>query len=93
MHSQKYAPLAEMFLHFYSEHDLPRSFVPGSILHSFQSHDTVNDEHQFGFKPSHSTSLGCSVHKQVVDYYRSNGSYVFACFLDLSKAFDSACQS
>jgi len=24
-----------------------------------------------------------------LNYYRSNGSYVFACFLDLSKAFDS----
>ena len=59
------------------------------LLHSFQSHDTAKDEYQFGFKPGHSTSLGCSVLKQVVDYYRSNGSYVFACFLDLSKAFDS----
>ena len=27
--------------------------------------------------------------KHVVDYYRANGSYVFACFLNLSKAFDS----
>jgi len=49
----------------------------------------VNDEYQFGFKPGHSTCFECSVLKQVVDYYRSNGSYVFVYFLDLSKAFDS----
>ena len=41
------------------------------------------------FKKNHSTSLGCAVFKSVVEYYRSNGSYVFASFLDLSKAFDS----
>ena len=59
------------------------------ILHSFQTHDTSESDYQFGFKSGHSTSLGCSVLKHVLDYYRSNGSYVFACFLDLSKAFDS----
>jgi hypothetical protein len=59
------------------------------ILNSFQSCDSYEDELQFGFKHGHSTSLSCSVLKHVVDYYRSRGSYVFACFLDLSKAFDS----
>ena len=52
-------------------------------------HDTSDSDYQFGFKAGHSTSLGCSVLKQVINYYRTNGSYVFACFLDLSKAFDS----
>ena len=32
--------------------------------------------------------MGCSVLKRVIDYYRNNGNYVFACFLDLSKVFD-----
>jgi len=55
------------------------------ILDSFQSCDSYEDL-QFGFKHGHSISLGCSVLKHVIDYYRSRGSYVFACFLD---AFDS----
>jgi len=39
----------------------------------------------------HSTSIGCSVFKHVVDYYWSRGIMylLFACCLDLSKAFDS----
>jgi hypothetical protein len=59
------------------------------MLRCFQSHDSCDDIYQFGFKKNHSTSLGCAVLKSVVDYYRSNGSYVFASFLDLSKAFDN----
>ena len=59
------------------------------ILNCFQACDTCDDMYQFGFKKNHSTSLGCAVLKNVVEYYRSNGSYVFASFLDLSKAFDS----
>ena len=46
------------------------------LLYSFQSRDTMEDEYQFGFKPGHSTSVGCSVLKKVVDYYRTHGSYV-----------------
>ena len=61
------------------------------ILTCCKSHDMCCDDdvYQFGYKKDHSTSLGCATLKHVVDYYRSNGSYVFACFLDLSKAFDS----
>jgi len=58
-------------------------------LNCFQASDLCDDSHQFGFKKNHSTSLGCCVLKSVVDYYRSNGSYVITTFLDLSKAFDS----
>jgi len=29
------------------------------------------------------------VHKRTVDYYRRNGSHVFAGFIDFNKAFDS----
>jgi len=59
------------------------------IVNCFQASDLCDDSHQFGYKKNHSTSLGCCVLKSVVDYYRSNGSYVFATFLDLSKAFGS----
>jgi retron-type reverse transcriptase len=59
------------------------------LLDCFQSYDHTADDYQFGFKNKHSTSLACSVLKRTVDYYRKNGSHVFVCMLDLSKAFDS----
>ena len=50
------------------------------LLQSIKQYDTFDDMHQFGFKKQHSTEMGCSVLKRVIDYYRNNGSYVFACF-------------
>jgi len=55
--------------------------------------DSVNNsitsvDYQFGFRPSHSTAICTNVFKQVTDYYTERGSYVFACFVDFSKAFD-----
>ena len=47
------------------------------------------DNFQFGFKADHSTGLCTNVLKETVNYYRSNGSHVFACFIDFSKAFDN----
>ena len=47
------------------------------------------DAYQFGFTSGCSTSLCTGVLKQVVDRYTHCGSYVFAGFLDFSKAFDS----
>ena len=47
------------------------------------------DIYQFGFKKDHSTATCTYALKQVVDYYRRNGSHVFASFIDFSKAFDS----
>ena len=44
---------------------------------------------QFGFKAGHSTGLCTSVLKDTVGYYTSQGSHVFACFVDFNKAFDS----
>jgi len=46
------------------------------------------DIYQFGFKKEHSTATCTYTLKQVVDYYRRNGSHVFASFIDFSKAFD-----
>ena len=63
--------------------------LEGVILACFQSKDYDSDSCQFGFRKGHSTSLGCSVLKNVINYYQQNGSYyVFACFLDLRKAFN-----
>ena len=45
-------------------------------------------ENQFGFKSNSSTDLCIFSLKQVIDYYRNNGSPVYLCFLDASKAFD-----
>ena len=46
------------------------------------------DKYQFGFKAKHSTSLCTDVLKRTIDFYTNKGSYVFTCFVDLSKAFD-----
>ena len=59
------------------------------MLNCFQSCDNYEDVYQFGYKKKHSTSMACTVLKGVIDYYGSNGSYIFVCFLDLSKAFDN----
>ena len=39
-------------------------------------------------KKKHATDLCEYTLKQIVDYYRSNCSPVYICFLDASKAFD-----
>ena len=51
--------------------------------------DTHEDVYQFGFKSGHSTSLCTSALKNTVEYYTDRGSHVFACFIDITKAFDS----
>jgi len=45
-------------------------------------------DNQFGFKNNGSTDLCVFTLKQVIEYYRNNGSPVYLCFLDASKAFD-----
>ncbi len=48
-----------------------------------------NDLYQFGFKEHHSTDMCTFVLKNTIQHYTSHGSYVFACFVDFNKAFDS----
>ncbi len=50
--------------------------------------DGEGDQAQFGFKQGHSTALCTSVMKRTVEHFINRGSHVFACFVDLSKAFD-----
>ena len=43
---------------------------------------------QFGFKKKHSTDMAVFALKEVINYYNSMSSPVYACMLDSSKAFD-----
>ena len=43
---------------------------------------------QFGFKSQHSTEMCVFVLKQVIDFYISQSSPLYVCYLDASKAFD-----
>ena len=43
---------------------------------------------QFAYKHGHSTTMCTSVLKEVIMHYNANGSNVYACLLDASKAFD-----
>ena len=47
-----------------------------------------SSDYQFGFKGGHGTELCIFALKDVVHYYRSLGSHVFICFLDIKSAFD-----
>ena len=47
-----------------------------------------SSDYQFAFKSSHSTDMCVYALKEVVGFYLSHSSPVFACFLDASKAFD-----
>lgn len=46
------------------------------------------NEAQFGFRPGLSTETAILRLKHTVNYYTSRNTPVYACFLDLSKAFD-----
>ena len=48
---------------------------------------------QFGFKADHSTTHATFILKETVALYTRQGSPVYACFLDASKAFDRVCHS
>ena len=45
-------------------------------------------DHQFGFKRGHSTDMCLFIFKEIISFYVKHGSPVFACFLDVRKAFD-----
>ena len=58
------------------------------ILHRIEPNIKLNDR-QHGFRANHSTTSACLVLKETVSNYTRGGSDVYACFLDMSKAFDS----
>ncbi len=43
---------------------------------------------QFAYKSEHSTTMCTAMMKEVVRHYKKNGSQVYCCLLDASKAFD-----
>ena len=43
---------------------------------------------QFAYKQNHSTIMCTSIFQEVVNYYNRNGSNVYACLVDASKASD-----
>ena len=47
-----------------------------------------SDELQFGFQPNCSTTVCSWAVSSVIDYYNQAGRPVYACAMDLSKAFD-----
>jgi len=57
------------------------------MLYDFIANEDDVDDFQFGFKKGDSTS-DC-IFVLTIGYYRCNGSHVFACFIDFSKAFDN----
>ena len=48
----------------------------------------VSSDMQFAYKSQHSTALCSVVYLETLQYYRQNGSQVYSCLLDASKAFD-----
>ena len=73
-----------------------RAIALGSILSKLfdkvimkkQENVLLTSNLQFGFKPNCSTMQCTFVAQECIQYYTNNGSDVFACLLDASKAFD-----
>ena len=51
-----------------------------SFLHS--------SDYQFGFKANHSTDLCIYTLKEVIDFYKSQSTSIYVCFMDASTVFD-----
>ncbi|XP_022818122.1 uncharacterized protein LOC111350703 [Spodoptera litura] len=62
------------------------SLLDKQLEEHLQLHDA-----QFGFRPGLSTEDAILCLKQTVQYYTDRGTPVYACYLDLSKAFDLVC--
>ena len=43
---------------------------------------------QFGYKKGHSTTMCTLIYKEINNQYINNGSDMYSCLLDTSKAFD-----
>jgi hypothetical protein len=58
------------------------------VLLEYMSNKITISMPQFGFKKGCSTDMCCDIFKRTVSLFRDEGSYMFACFVDLRKAFD-----
>ena len=54
---------------------------------------TIACANQFGFKKKHGADMCIYALKELVTKYTSQGSNIFCCFLDASKAFDRICHN
>ena len=57
------------------------------LLPVLQSHTSISPL-QFGYRPNTSTVLATTILKETVNKFLEEDSLVYACFLDLSKAFE-----
>jgi hypothetical protein len=57
------------------------------LIHKFNK-QLYSSDMQYGFKPKHSTTICTANVKEVISHYMKNGSCVYACLLDASKAYD-----
>ena len=58
------------------------------IILSRYSENMTTTCNQFGFKPKHGTEECIFALQQITDFYITNSSPIYLCFIDLSKAFD-----
>ena len=58
------------------------------ILHKIEPNIKINDRQQ-GFRTNRSTTTACLLLKETILNYTNYDSDVYACFVDISKAFDS----
>ena len=58
------------------------------LLEKIKNNVVLNDR-QHGFRNSYSTSTACFVLKETILNYTKSNSSVYACFIDISKAFDT----
>ena len=58
-----------------------------ALLVKLEKH-LYSSDYQFGFKPKHSIDLCIYSLKEVIEFYKSQSSSVYVCFMDASKAFD-----
>lgn len=62
--------------------------VLDSVLNNYLNRRLRLHDAQFGFRPGLSTETAIFTLKHTVKYYTDRQTPVYACFLDLSKAFD-----
>ena len=61
------------------------------LLSKVENYLGTNDN-QFAFKKGHSTDQAIFLLKEVIAHYENNGTPVFICFMDVSKAYDKVNQ-
>ena len=68
------------------------SILNNRLQNFFDSNKTINQS-QIGFQPKARTSDHMFILRTLIEKYLSNGSKLYACFVDYSKAFDSVMHS